>query len=141
MIFAQRLCACLADLLQNRALSLDMLPLSDRNATPEVEQAHYWLRAAAAFATDMKEQGYDAALEAMRRQISGMTTVVNTSQFLPSLCERAARGRAVPPNLVDAIRTMSKVSGNKSQALTLARCAAAIGEVTTACDLWGSSVS
>ena len=134
--FERHLCASLADLLEGHAPSLEVLPKAEQNAVPEVIQGCHLLSAARAFAAGEPDEGYKAVLVAMRKEARDTTTIVNIGRFLPSLCSQLTEREAVPPYLVEAVRKMSKASGGIAQAASVARCAAAIGELEIAYRLW-----
>jgi tetratricopeptide (TPR) repeat protein len=131
-LFEKHLCACLADLFQGHAV--EGLPQPPPDAVPEVIQACHLLQAAVAFVAGMQDQGYKAVLDAMKCQVQDTTNIVNFIRFLPALCMHSTSGVSVPQPLIEAIRKISGVDGER--ATSVARCAAAIGEVECACRLW-----
>lgn len=131
-LFEQHLCACLADLLQGH--TVEKLPQPPLGAASEVIQACYLLRAAIAFVAGAQDQGYKEVLDTMKCQVQDTTNIVNFIRFLPALCMHPTRGVSVPPPLIEAIHKMSGVDGERAE--SVARCAAAIGEVEYACRLW-----
>lgn len=134
--FEQRLCICFVDFLRGRTPTLEALPQPPPDAAPKVVQACNLLGAAAAFAAGTLDHGYEAVLAAMHGQSVNLMDIVDINRFLPALCVRSTRGGAVPLPLVEAVRNMSRISGDGKRAATVARCAAAIGEIEHACRLW-----
>jgi hypothetical protein len=122
----------IADLFQGHAV--EGLPQPPPDAVPEVIQACHLLQAAVAFVAGMQDQGYKAVLDAMKCQVQDTTNIVNFIRFLPALCMHSTSGVSVPQPLIEAIRKISGVDGER--ATSVARCAAAIGEVECACRLW-----
>lgn len=125
--FERQLCACLADLLQGRATSVGIAQTSSQGAN--------LLRAAAHFAAGAADRGFDMIVTAMHKAADDTSEVVKLGKFIPSLCAQSA-GANAPPALVEMIRKMADSTGDGKDTLTVARCAAAIGENDAACRLW-----
>jgi hypothetical protein len=133
--FEQNLCTCLASLL--RGDDVEWLPQPPPSTISEVVQACHLLRAAVAFAAGDRDQGYESILEAMKCRDQDLKNIFNFFKFLPALCLHLARETPIPQSLIETVRSISVVDNGAS----VARCAAAIGDVEYACRLWDQIVA
>lgn len=133
--FERQVCAVLNSLLMGEVPpEIPAEPAAD--ATEELVQAHRLLQAVAAFADNRKETGYEALLAAMNISAEAAANFVNIEKFLPALCAFSTKMGATPSPLLEGVRKIIKADMDGRQALTVARCAAAIGETEEACRLW-----
>jgi hypothetical protein len=133
-------CESLLDLLEGRAPAAEKLPKARPDDPAPLARASDLLRAAAGFAAG-SEQGYAALLAVLRQGSDDWKSMLDSSSSLPALCAQAAKGRSVPLDLVEAVRQFKSNRGNAPQTLTIARCAAAIGEADVACRLWEETLA
>ena len=136
--FEKRLCSCLSAVLGGQAVLVKDFPRPAFDASPNVVQACHLLCAAAAFASGLSDQGYSEVYEAMKVQTGDMRAIFDFYRFLPAICMQSMKGLSAPPQLMHAIHAQSNVQD--IQVVSLARCAAAIGDVEYACQLWDNAV-
>jgi len=132
--FDKRLIGCLTDLLNNCTVSLEGLPQPASGSSLHVVQACHLLRAAAAFAAGLQTAGFAAVFDALKSQKQDIALIFNFAKFLPSLCVLSKKTGVVPAPLTEAIHLVSSVKAE--QAESVAKCAAALGEMEYACSLW-----
>ena len=135
----QKLCECLAALLAGRSASPERLPRPAREAPVPLLQACDLLQAAAAFVSG-NGQGYEALLAVMRRDVGDLSSVTDPGRLLPALCANSTR-RSVPAALVESVRRLKPRKGQPGEMVTMARCAAAVGEVDLACQWFEGALS
>ncbi len=134
----QRLCGCLADLLEKHKPSVEMGP-PDPSANTVGYQV---LQIATALAADRQDQGYEMLSLVLRQHTHEITSLLNVERMLPALCGyyRMKDGN-VPPHITGMIRELSSHGVRGSEAATLARCMAAIDELEDACRFWEQSMA
>lgn len=139
--FEEGLCNALADLLEGRTSSLEMLPAVPEDAEAEIPRGYHILATALMVAEGKLEQSHKAILALMREENNDVITILNIARLLPLLCAQARRGEVVPPELAQAVIKMSKVPGDIVRTVTVARCAAAIGHLEISCQLWEQALA
>lgn len=137
----EQLCACLGSLLAGEPLSEESLPPPPEGASPKEAQAYHVLRALGSFVAGNPDRGYEELLSAMRDMSDGFRSVIGIEEFLPCLCAHSLKSGSVPVKLIDMIYNISKNAGCAREAVTVARCAAAIGENEHACSLWEDALT
>ena len=137
---SQRLLSVLADLLAAQRPAPTELPAVMPGARSELTLALTLLGAAVACAAGQAEQSYEALLSALHQDAAETARVVEIERFLPALCAQSTRTGAVPPPLLEVVRQMAPVNGDSGQALIVARCAVAIGEVDLALQAWQRAI-
>lgn len=128
----KKLCESLSALLAGHAAASDSLPCPSREAPMPLLQACDLLRAASAFVWG-KGQGYEALLAVMRRNPGDLASFTDPARLLPALCANSPQGKPAPPVLVEAVRSMQPKPGKPAEMVTMARCAAAVGDADLAC--------
>ena len=132
--YEQILCSLLGRLLQGQPISTETLPQPIRQ---EQDRACRLLGASVAFSSGELEQGYDIILSNLSEREDDMAKVVDMHRLLPLLCQYITRRKNRDISaLAGVIRRLADTSLDNHQTLTVARCAAVIGENEVASRLW-----
>jgi tetratricopeptide (TPR) repeat protein len=137
----QRLCTCLADLLDKKAPSLRSLPKAPSETSSTLKLGYDLLHIAATFAASTPDKGYDPLNSLLQHYPKEVASYINIEHILPSFCAHLMKGGAAPPVVVEVIRNLAQGNLLAQQAATLARCATAIGEFDFACRLWEQALT
>jgi tetratricopeptide (TPR) repeat protein len=128
----KKLCASLSSLLAGKAPPLDSI-LRPSTGTPlPLLQACDLLQAASAFVSG-EGRGYDSLLAVMQRAPRDLSLFTDPARLLPALCARIPQGKPAPPVLIEAVKKMQPRPGKPSELVSMARCAAALGQAELAC--------
>jgi tetratricopeptide (TPR) repeat protein len=137
----KKLYMCLVALLLGKDHELIDLPSLPEYCSRESHIFRYLLKAASFFATGNQERGYDSLISAMQVQDSDISMVIKTERFLPSLCNQFSKKKNVPIPIKNAICKLALTTDDNNDCRIIAQCAAALGEVESACHLWEETVA
>lgn len=135
---ASAACASLADLLEGKPPSEALPSPADQPAA--LRAGVRLLAAAAAFSGGEPDAGYSALMTALQVSNEATERVVKLTRCLVPLVAQTRRGGVMPAQLVHALRQVAASSDRDKDSITLARCAAAVGEADLATNLWESAV-
>ena len=118
------------------------LPLENVQETLQKEyfQAVYLLQAAIKFSQGENEKGLNTLMALMNEEPTVDLTILNPTKFLPFLCNLSLRKKQIPEALRIWVNALGETSLNRSQAIIISRCAAAIDEADVACKLWEHAI-
>jgi len=131
------LCMSLYHLLRGETIG-DKSQLDITNEHPfAMKEGIYLLRIMDSFIAGDLDKGYDGLLDVLRvaPDILVLHEVINIRRILPCLCGRLKKGAVIPPYLVEEIRKIIYNGDSDKHALTIARCAVAVGLKDDACSL------
>lgn len=137
----QHIFTFLATLLDKQAPEARTIPKAVATTPTALKLGYDLLQVAATFASHTPDKGYEVLNMLLRQYPNEIASYINIEHILPSFCAYLMKGGAAPPVIVDVIRNLSQGKLSSTQAVMLARCTTAIGELDAACRIWEQALA